>query len=394
MKLTDKQKIGLLRVFSPRPLQSLVDDEAFFVSVAEIQKIHLAVRTNENALLIGERGSGKTSLLNHLVYEYTNSKKDSQTVPVQLNLLQIENFTQTTFLEKLVSNIFDSVIKFRTKGEKIRHTLEKLGFVIPPDENMKSFSITLEGNVSYGRKEVDYEFLVERLEKVVHTLQERNIQIFVIIDDVDKINSKLIWNVFRVLRDTLWDLRVSLIMSVLPEQVSEITKPPLDQFFMYRIKMKPYDQMKARELIAKRAKFAKQRLELEEGALARLVTDTKGNPRSLMSEMKRILESAKETSKITEAMMAEIESSYLPELSSIERSVINYLVHNPHVSASSEDFSRSLGVTRSRLSQILNELREKGLIQSTKEGRRTKYHITVKGGRSRDKKEPSLKHEI
>ena len=32
MKLTDKQRIGL-QVFSPRPLQSLVDDEAFFVSV-------------------------------------------------------------------------------------------------------------------------------------------------------------------------------------------------------------------------------------------------------------------------------------------------------------------------------------------------------------------------
>ena len=383
MELTDKQNIDLLRVFSPRPLLSMVDDESFFVSVDEIQKIHRAIKTNENALIIGERGSGKTSLLNHLNYQYTESKKDKQNMPVQLNLLRIESFNQTTFLETLIDNIFDSAMKFRTAGEKFRRALEKSGVIYNLNENMRSFPITLKGNIMYGRKNASYETLVERLERLVHSLRDRNIQIFVMIDDGDKINSELIWGVFRKLRDTLWDLRVTLVMSVLPEQVAEITKPPLDQFFQYQIKVKHYDQMKALELITKRAKFAKQKIEFEKDALARLVADTKGNPRSIITVTKRVLESTKENNKITENMIGELDLPYSSELSNIERSVINYLIHNPHVSASSEDFSKNLGVTRSRLAQILNELRERKLIKSAKEGRKEKYYVTNRGLHSR-----------
>lgn len=383
MELTDKHNIELLRIFSPRPLQSMGDDEAFFVNIVEIQKIRLAVETNENALIIGERGSGKTSLLNHLYYEYVNSKKDKQnTIPVQLNLLQIKNLDQTTFLETLVDNIFDAVMKFRTISEKIKSVLEA-GFISTSlKEDMKSFPITLEGNITYGRKKADYATLVERLVELIHTLQDRDIQIFIIIDDGDKCNSKLIWGMFRGLRDILWDLKVSLIMSVLPEQVSEITKPPLDQFFQYQIKMKPYDQMKTSELIRKRARFAKQKMILEEAALERLVADAKGNPRSIISIMKRVLESVKEAEEITEEIIEMAESPYASELNSIERSVVNYLVHNSHVSASSEDFSKNLGVTRSRLAQILNGLRKKGLIKSAKDGRKEKYYVTSRVGNS------------
>ena len=394
MELTDKQNVELLRIFSPRPLQSMGDDESFFVNVDEIQKIHLAIETNENALIIGERGSGKTSLLNHLKYEYTNSEKDKQIIPVQLNLLRIENFNQTTFLETLINNIFDSAIKFRTKGEKIRSILEKLGPSGNVDENIRSFPITIEGNISYGRKEVDYESLVERLERLVHALQNRNIQIFIIIDDGDKIHSELIWNVFRGLRDTLWDLKVSLVLSILPDQVSEITKPPLDQFFSYWIKMKPYGQMKTHDLISKRVKFAKQKIELSDDALARIVQDTKGNPRSIISMMKRIFESKRKTNEITEKIVEELGTPYQLELNNIESSVINYLVHNPHVSASSEDFSESLGVTRSRLAQILYELKQKGLITSEKDGRRMKYYITNKGIYKRAKMDEKKKEGL
>lgn len=383
MKLTDKQRIELLRVFSPRPLKSLGDDRDFFVSVDGIQKIYLAIETNENALLIGERGSGKTSFLNHLIYEYANSKNKKHNLPIQLNLLQIENFNQTTFLETLIDNIsdslkkFDSEMKFRTTGEKIRRILERSGFMIP-EEGTKSFPITLKGNIAYVRKDENYENLVDILERIVRTLRDRNFHIFVMIDDSDKINSKLIWDVFRMLRETLWGLRISLIMAVLPEQVSEMTKPPLDQFFPYQVKMKSYDQIKTRELITKRAGFTKQKIELENDVLARLVTGTNGNPRSIISVMKRVLESTKEPSKITEKSIEEIASSTLSELSSIERSVLNYLTNSSPVSASSEDFYKSLGVTRSRLAQILNELRKGGLIESVKVGRKAKYYVKTK----------------
>ena len=98
---------------------------------------------------------------------------------------------------------------------------------------------------------------------------------------------------------------------------------------------------------------------------------------------KRVLESTKENNKITENMIGELDLPYSSELSNIERSVINYLIHNPHVSASSEDFSKNLGVTRSRLAQILNELRERKLIKSAKEGRKEKYYVTNRGLHSR-----------
>ena len=229
MEFTDKHDIELLKVLSARPLVSPVDSETLFVAPDEIRKIQLAIETNENVLIIGERGAGKTSLINHIYNIYNNTKEERKIVPVRFNMMLIDELSPSKFLEILIDNIFDSITKFRNKGEKLLNALDKvMGNV---NKDYETFPIVLEGRIRYGRKNADFDLLIDRLENIVRTLKKRNVEIFVLIDDTDKLHPDIIWKTFRGMRDMLWDLRISFILTSLPDQVSELTKPPLDQFF-------------------------------------------------------------------------------------------------------------------------------------------------------------------
>ena len=378
MELTDKHNIALLRVFSPRPLQSVGDDKAFFVAANGTEKANLAIETYENALIVGDRGSGKTSLLNHLRYEYSSLEKNNSNIPVQLNLSRVKNFNQTAFLKTLIYSIVDSTMKCHAKN---KNTLKEIIRVTNVDTRF--LQKIPEGSISNDNKknDVSFEILAEQLQELVSKLQNQNVRIFIIADDGDKTNPGLIWDMFRGIRDILWNLKTPIILSILPEQVSVLTKPPLDQFFTYQVKMKPFDQDKTEELILKRIKFARQKISLEKDVLARLLNDTGGNPRNIISIMKRVFESTTKTNKITEKMIDGLNLPYSSELNGIESHIVSYLVHNPYTSASSEDFSDSVGVTRSRIAQILNGLKEKNLIESKKEGKKVKYFVKQQIGK-------------
>lgn len=377
MEFTDNQNIELLKVLSARPLVSAVDSETLFVEPDEVKKIQLAIETNENVLIIGERGGGKTSLINHIYNIYNNTKEDRKIVPIRFNALLIGDFTTTNFLKALMDNIFDSIMNFRTKGEKLWSILEKT--MGASNKDYSSFPIALEGNIRYGEKNADFEVLTNRLERIVHTLRNRKVEIFVLLDDTDKFHPNIVWNTFRGIRDMLWDLRVSFILTSLPDQVSELTRPPLDQFFPYWIKLKPFDEKMTKELLDKRNKYAHTQIRLNDDTLKQIVTQTRGNPRTILSMMKNIIESGKYGNPITTDDIERLGLPYSFDLSKIKRDTINYLAANPNVSASDEDFIEKMNLTRNRIVQILHELQEKGLIGSKKEGKKIVYFITKKG---------------
>lgn len=382
MELTDNSnntvKIALLRTFTSRPLLSLEDDKRYFTDFEdETQKILLTINTNENALIIGDRGSGKTSLFNHIIYHL---KKNNETVPIRMNALRMEKFDQTSFLSDLLFELVDVMNKYESHTDKFKKTLVKMaesGLLGLPGTNIPNTTGS-KLNYDFSRKD-DVDTLLNRLSTLVNSLRKQGITLCILLDDSDKIGSDVIWSTFRGIRDSLWELRISIIMTVLPNQVSEITKPPLDHFFQYWIKLKPFDKIKTKEFLKKRLTDSGILVEVEDDAVDRIVEKTKGNPRSLAEIFKYIFENNPSLKIITKEQVENFGIPYSPSFSDIERAVFNYLIHKPYTSASSEDFVKNIGVSRSRIAQILNELKDKQLIASKKEGKKVQYFITSKG---------------
>lgn len=380
---TDDWKLDVLRSFSPRPLMSLEDDRNYFTKYEEIEKIIRAVEIGENVLIIGDRGSGKTSLLNHMLYHYFNTKSTEQVIPVRFSALSIEELNQKNLVRSLIRNIFDSISKIKSTSERIKVILNKMIDSSPttlPD--LAKLDSMLQTNTDTARD--DFEALTERLSELVLSIRKKEINFFVMIDDLDKFPADKVWHTFRSIRDILWELHFSLIITALPDQVSEITKPPLDQFFPYWIKIPSFDMEYTKNLIEKR--FNKSQVTISNDALEAIVNRTKGNPRSIIAIMKNVIESSDFSGQITLDNINNLGLPYSIRLSDIQRAVINYLSENPNTSASTKNFIARIGVTRSRLSQILNDLKKDDLIDSKKVGRSTCYFITRKGIEVRTKK--------
>jgi DNA-binding MarR family transcriptional regulator len=94
--------------------------------------------------------------------------------------------------------------------------------------------------------------------------------------------------------------------------------------------------------------------------------------------MKNVFESYKPTNVVTLDHVRNLGLPYSFDLTDTERAVISFLANNPGTSASSREFVESIQVTRSRLAQILNELKEKNLVEAQKDGKKVKYSVTGK----------------
>ena len=67
-------------------------------------------------MIIGEQGSGKSSLLNHLLYKLDD---DENTLLIKLSALNLENFNQQNFLKHVVEILREESKQYRSKSGKI-----------------------------------------------------------------------------------------------------------------------------------------------------------------------------------------------------------------------------------------------------------------------------------
>lgn len=309
---------------SSRPLLDTDADEQLFVDREEtLSQLLRAVRSGFNAALVGTRGSGKTSCLRQLALRLRREQEDLKVV-----------FIDGTLPEDVVELL-----------EFVRSTIGGTRYksMFPVDPQL-FVSRPVRGNP-------------ERLLRATEELREAvgNERFVVLLDGTPTPRDGHV--LFGRLRDELWGIGVSWVVSVDSEHRSTVLNPPADAFFEWTVKLGNLSDDDAGEVIRKRV--GNQLTPLE---IVKAVSLAEGNPRRLISTAREMLsdEHSDEQTQRRKDLKTALEELGRPAM----MLVAELEVVGP-ASASDEQLQRQLGWTRARLAQVFRELEQQGIVTAS-----------------------------
>ena len=173
---------------------------------------------------------------------------------------------------------------------------------------------------------------------------------------------------FGRLRDDMWEIPILWIVA----GTTPYLDPPADSFFEEQLELSLFDRDAFRQLAVQRAASgtADERQRLLRAARAVSASVAPCTPRHAISVLREVYL----TEEITEASkrIAELQASR-SGLSPTAVKVLDALTAHGPTHAGDESLLASLGVTRSRVVQVLGELESKGLVSAQRAGRRKLY---------------------
>ena len=192
-----------------------------------------------------------------------------------------------------------------------------------------------------------------------------------LVDDLDKDGCH---ELFGKLRDDLWELPIQWVVS----GTSSHLEPPADTFFDAVIELEPFDLGGLQELVDRRAASGTG----EEGVILRARAEpaiesiAPSTPRHALSVIRDLylsedVEAA--TFRLVEQRAAR------SRLSKTAARVLDAFVHHGPTHAGDEKLLEEVGVSRSRVVQVLAQLEADGLVTAQRSGRRRLYSA-VGGG--------------
>lgn len=310
---------------SGRPLLDTKPDHALFANRhGELDQLLEDVRAGLNVLVIGERGSGKTSLLRQLAYELRNRFSEEPT---------------PAFVEGRLANdvkTFLDLVRFRLG---LRPTIVEPG----------AWQTALR---SMGGKPVLADAL--ELPNLISSLREATPdgRRVVLVDELPA--SSVGQTIFGRLRDELWQVPLTWVVSAAESEAGPYLSPPADAFFDTVMRLEPLTKAAQREVLQARAGKQGARIasQVDEGNLRRLLALT----RELLqgrTKTPELLRAAGERDVIL-SKMGRSASMLMAELESLGAA-----------SASDETLLGRLGWTRSRAVQVFRQLEDEGLVVSS-----------------------------
>lgn len=316
---------------SGRPLLDTKVDAALFVNRRrEVDQVRAALDNGLNVLVVGERGSGKTSLVRRVMYLMSSRRREGEIDFVFVSGSAAAN--PRALLERvLVAAGIDTPVPPTAPVEQV---VAKLG-----------------------------EWAAEQL--------SRGTPVVVLDGPPPAVANAL----FGTMRDELWALGVSWIVTVGSEGLRELMVPPADAFFEVTVQLDLLADPDATTLLERRVPE-----DLPAGVVAQALEIGGGNPRRLLGAARVLLDNDGPGDDVAAGYRAR--SQALARLGRSAHMVFVELEAMGQASASDPELLGRMGWTRPRAVQVLGELEKAGLVtaaqvKGTGGGRPRKVYAAV-----------------
>lgn len=309
---------------SGRPLLDNPADQALFVGRdAELRRIERSLRSGLNCLIVGDPGSGKTSLMRALMYRVHEHADDLRFVYVR-------------------------ALAARTASQLLAAVLAAVS-----RDAVQTFGGT--------RADAAPTDLVNRLITAVGDGADR--PRVIVIDDV---TAEAGLDLFGALRDELWQVDARWLVTVSTVQAAALLRPPADVFFETRVQLEPLTVPEIDEMLHRR-------IDGSGGAADDPVLAAAADAGPLTP--RRLLEVARELAAdptvggagLTTVRGLRERTAALEAMSRPARMLAQELESLGWASASDERLLDRMGWTRPRVVQVIGELERRGLIQVREE---------------------------
>jgi hypothetical protein len=167
------------------------------------------------------------------------------------------------------------------------------------------------------------------------------------------------YGLFGTLRDELWQLPVRWAVTCTDRDRATLLRPPADAFFDIEVVLPDLPDDQARALVRARVPNG----QLDDDALATIVDLAAGNPRALLSATRVVLAEPAATEEL--AGSARERDRRLSAVSPAAAELVADLEASGPASASDPGLLARHGWTRSRATQLLRELLDVGLVETT-----------------------------
>jgi hypothetical protein len=310
--------------------QSRSDQRRFVDRTREAGAIIRAVAASQPVLVLGERGSGRTSLLNHVAWLLARQEESRQTVMVSGELAS----DPAQLLGVLVARA----------GRLAEAGGSRTGWI----EEMRALSMP---DGPFGQV-VQPAILMELVDLLGERLAalERPVCLM-----VDGIAPTVAHGVFGSLRNELWALP-SATWVVAGDSAAEALylEPPADAFFERTVKLGPLIDADAAKLL--RAHMP----DLTETDVECAIAVAEGNPRRLVRAAGDIQAGIAPAVANTD----ELAQKAVAVAGPLAGALIKYLAANGPTGASDATMQRHIGASRQRASQLMHELESAGVLET------------------------------
>jgi hypothetical protein len=317
---------------SGRPLFDNPLDAGLFVPRPEVDRVDHNAREGVNSLVLGELGSGKTSLLRSVRFRLREEGHLS---------VWVDGALAGTMVDLLVL-IEDGLIGQRggvltqppiiaTVGESTRvvAAIHQLRSRLEDDEPVVVFLDLAPGGIDP-------------------------------------------YDLFGRYRDELWQIPLTWIVAAPPAMRAALTTPPADVFFEDIVELAPLTPAQQQELV-------QRRLGARESTSWRLPDGGEGNPRRLLQLVRESFRTGEPVD--VHFLARSHRDDELSLMGRPARLVYEYLEENGPTSASDEEFLEHLGWSRQRAAKVLSDLEiedfVRGETRPSKNGRPRKLFAVV-----------------
>jgi len=313
---------------SGRPLLDTRLDRPLYLHRPVHDELLRSAQHGTNTLVIGRRGSGKSTLLHQLAADLRGQG---------VEVTEVEGRLVTTPLD------FLRLVRLRlTPTIRRSQALQALGL----DED---FDMGFNRPPSWDQTG-DVQQPLEVIRQIQGDLgPERRIVL------CDEPPAKVAHTVFGRLRDELWQLPITWIVSGNESDENDYLTPPADAFFERVVRLSGLTEEEQRHLIEIRAGD-------DAAVLDRLLGASGQTPRDLIRVARASLEEGQDSETVSKAMAAlDAKVAGLGRPAAMAFTELRAL---GSASASDKRFLERVGWTRERATQILNRLESAGVVES------------------------------